>query len=47
MVGQNVALFAEQAPFGVPTVRARQPVRVEVAFQPEEADTVVQQLGDR
>ena len=42
-----MALFTEQAPFGIPTVRACQPIRMEVAFQAEDADAVVQQLSDR
>src|SRR5215831_14040932 len=46
-VSGEMALVTEQPPCCAPAVRARQPVRVEVAFQPEDADTVVQQLGDR
>jgi class 3 adenylate cyclase len=45
-IGRKVAAVAEQAPLGVPTARAYQPIRVEITFQPEEADTVVQEFGN-
>jgi hypothetical protein len=46
-VGRKVALCTEQAPLGMPTARACQPVRVQVTFQPESADAIVQELGNR
>ena len=42
-----MALVAEQALLGAPTVWASQPIRMAVAFEPEGADTVIQQFGDR
>jgi hypothetical protein len=41
-----VILGAEHAPFGVPTVWAYEPTRVEVTFQPDCANAVIQKLGD-
>ena len=46
-VGRKVALVTEQAPFGAATAWAYQPVRVEIALQPEDADAVVQEFGTR
>jgi hypothetical protein len=40
-------LGAEQAALGVPTMWARQPVRVEVTFEPKEANAVIQEFADR
>jgi hypothetical protein len=40
-------LGTKQAPFGVPTVRADEPMRVEVTFQPNRANAVIEELGDR
>jgi len=37
----------EHAPFGVSTVWTYKPMRVEVAFQPQGAHAIVQELGDR
>jgi hypothetical protein len=45
-VGWKVALRAEQASWGVPTARADQPIGMEITFQPEETDAVVQEFGD-
>jgi len=39
-------LGAEQAPFGVPTVRAYESLRVEIPFSPKGADVIVHQLGN-
>ena len=39
-VGWKVALGAEQTPLGVPTVRARQTIRVEMLFEPTLYDDV-------
>jgi hypothetical protein len=41
----KVALCAAQAPSGVPTAWAGQPLGVEVTFQPEAADAIVHELG--
>jgi hypothetical protein len=37
----------EQASLGVPTVRARQAIRVEMPFEPSRADAVIQEFADR
>jgi hypothetical protein len=39
-------LGTEHAPFGVPTVGAYKPAWVEVTFQPNRANAVIQKLGD-
>jgi hypothetical protein len=46
-VRRKVALGAEPAPRRIPTPRAYQPLRVEVTFQPDEADAIVHELGNR
>jgi hypothetical protein len=40
-------LCAEQAPLGVPTMWASQPLRVEVAFKPKRANAVIQEFTYR
>jgi hypothetical protein len=44
-VGQKVTLYTEQPPIVAPAVRAFQACWVEVAFQPEGAVVIVQQVG--
>jgi hypothetical protein len=46
-VGRKVALGAEEVPCAAATVRACQPLAVEVTFQPAGADAIVHQLADR
>ena len=46
-VGRKMLLGAEQAPFGVPTARAYEPLGVEIPLQPEGADAIIHQLGNR
>src|SRR6266516_3192869 len=43
---RKVALLTEQPPLGTPTVGALQPVWVEVAFQPDRADAIIQQFSN-
>jgi hypothetical protein len=45
-VCRKMPLGTEQAPFGVPTMGAYEPTRVEVAFQPDRANAVIQKLGN-
>ncbi len=40
-------MFVEQTSRSIPTPRAYQPLRVEVTFQPDEADAIVHELGNR
>ncbi len=46
-VGGEMALVTEQPPRGAPAVRACQPIGVEVAFEPQSAEVIIQELGDR
>jgi hypothetical protein len=46
-VGWKGALYTEQAPSGVATVRAHQTIRVEMLFEPTRATVVIQSLVDR
>jgi hypothetical protein len=46
-VGRKVALLPEEAALGAMTVRACEPVRMQVTLQPDEADAVIQQFGNR
>jgi hypothetical protein len=45
--GGKMPLGAEQAALGGPTVWAGQPIRVEVTFEPKEANAVIQEFADR
>jgi hypothetical protein len=45
-VCRKIPLGTEHAPFGVPTVGAYEPTWVEVTFQPNRANAVIQKLGD-
>ena len=45
-VGGKMTLLAEQPPLQAPAVRPPQAIRVEMAFQPNTADAIVQQVGD-
>jgi hypothetical protein len=40
-------LGAAQAALGVPSTWACQPVRVEVTFEPQDANAVIQKFADR
>jgi hypothetical protein len=42
-----MTLGPEEAPCAAATVRAPPPLGVEVTFQPEGADAIIQQLADR
>ncbi len=46
-VGRKVAMLPEESAFGAVAVRACEPTRMEVRLHPNEADTVIQQFGDR
>jgi hypothetical protein len=46
-VGREVALLPEESALGAMTVRACEPTRMQVTLQPDEADAVIQQFGDR
>jgi len=45
--GREVALLPEESALGAMTVRACKLTRMQVTLQPHEADTVIQQFGDR
>jgi hypothetical protein len=40
-------VFTEDAPLWAATVRACEPSRMEVAFEPDQPNAVVQEFGDR
>jgi hypothetical protein len=42
-----MSLGTEHTPFGVSTVRAYEPMRMKVTFQPNRANAVIEELGDR
>jgi hypothetical protein len=46
-VGRKAALLPEEATIGASTVGTREALWVEVAFQPDQTDTLAQEFGDR
>jgi hypothetical protein len=46
-VGGEVALRPAESALGAMAVRAYEPLRMRVTLQPEEADTIIQQFGER
>ena len=46
-VGRKVALLPEESALGAMSVRACEPIRMQVTLQPNEANAVIQQLGNR
>jgi hypothetical protein len=46
-VGREIALRPQESALGAMTVRAGTPLRMQVTLQPDEADAVIQQFGNR